>query len=70
MPKIPLIVYNIGLALILFIGLSPGLLLNIPGLNDEYISWRSDKVTFPSVIIHAFVFCLLYFSISSFLSKT
>ncbi len=70
MPNISSIVYNIALALILFIVLSPGLLLNIPGLNDDYISWRSDKVTLESSIVHAVVFCLLYFSISSFLSKT
>jgi len=68
--KIPSIVYNIGLVFILFIILTPGLLLSIPASNNEdkfspYINFTSNEVTLTSSIVHSAVFCLLYFSISS-----
>ena len=66
--KFSIILY-IVIAFILFIILSPGLLLNIPGLSGEYISWRSNKVTLESSIVHAGVFCLLLFGVSHLIKK-
>ena len=63
------IILYIVIAFILFIILTPGLLLNIPGLNDEYVSWRSNKVTLESSIVHAGVFCLLFFGIPHLAKK-
>lgn len=72
--KIPSLIYNIALAFILFIVLSPGLLLSIPASNDKdslspYINFRSYEVGPVSSIVHAFVFCLFYFGISSLIKK-
>ena len=70
MINVPPLFKNIILAFILFIVLSPGLLLSIPASNDKdsfspYINFTSYEVGPISSIVHAFVFCLLYFSISS-----
>jgi hypothetical protein len=75
--KIPTIIYYIIYiiyAFILFIVLSPGLLLNIPASNDigsfsPYINFRSNEVTLESSIVHAFVFCLLFFGVKYLIEK-
>ena len=72
MEKIPPIFYNIALAFISFIIFSPGLLLSIPASNDKgdlspYINFTSREVRVSASFVHAFVFCLVYFGLSSFI---
>ena len=50
---------NIIIPVILFILLSPGLLLNIPPVDNVYLV--SGKTSVSSIIVHAVVFALVYF---------
>ena len=66
---------NIVVAFSLYILLSPGLVLNIPAVQDsdsEYsfppiFSVFSGKNTPISTVAHAVVFCVLYFLVAPFL---
>jgi len=50
---------NIIVPVILFILLSPGLLLNIPPVDKQWL--MSGKTSIPSIIVHAFVLGVVYF---------
>jgi phosphotransferase system glucose/maltose/N-acetylglucosamine-specific IIC component len=51
-------VMNILVPVILFIILSPGLLLTIPPLSNGLL--KSGQTSVPSVLVHAVVFALIY----------
>jgi hypothetical protein len=50
---------NIIVPVILFILLSPGLLLNIPPVDGQFL--LTGKTSIPSIIVHAIVFAIIYF---------
>jgi len=50
---------NIIVPVILFILLSPGLLLNIPPVDNQWL--MSGKTSIQSIIVHAIVLGIVYF---------
>ncbi|KAG6542969.1 hypothetical protein Mapa_015661 [Marchantia paleacea] len=48
------------IAVILFVILSPGLVLQIPG-EERPVEFTNNRTSLSSIIVHAIVFCILFY---------
>lgn len=51
---------SLAIAVILFVILSPGLLLQIPG-DERPVEFTNNRTSLKSIIVHAIVFAVLFF---------
>ncbi|CAM6111824.1 unnamed protein product [Calypogeia fissa] len=57
-----MVLVSLAIAVILFIILSPGLLLQIPG-DERPVEFTNNRTSLSSIIVHAIVFAILFFAL-------